>query len=171
MVKEEVKVDQNDARRCFNAIENLKLPNQFHYTGLAGAAAVAAGVRDSNDSGDVDDLGVRTSDLISYFQNKTKELDGRLSKYQGQLSEIEAHLTTVEASAVEQIEKLVLRRGGGNDGKEGLRELVAALRGFEEAVLRVASRVGEVRENVVEVTLGGVEAVQNGSKSLGRFGR
>lgn len=164
-VKEEVKADQNDARRCFNAIENLKLPSQFHYTGLAGAAAVAAGVRGVDESGDAEDLGARTSDLISYFQNKTNELDERLSKYQGQLSEIEAHLTTVEASAVEQIEKLVLRRGRGDDGKEGLRELVAALRGFEEAVLRVASRVGEVRENVVEVTLGG------GGKNLGRFGR
>ena len=38
-------------------------------------------------------------------------------------------------------------------------------------VLRVASRVGEVRENVVEVTLDGMGAMQNGGRSSGRFGR
>jgi hypothetical protein len=60
---------------------------------------------------------------------------------------------------------------GGDDGKEGLRELVATLRRFEDAVLRVASRVGEVRENAVEVTLDGIGAMQNGGRSSGRFGR
>ena len=154
--------------RCLAAVAVLGI------CGLAANHAIACVREDElfHDSGDADDLGgVRTSDLISYFQNKTKELDARLSKYQGQMSEIEAHLTTVETNAIEQIEKLVLRRGGTDDGKEGLRELVAALRGFEEAVLRVASRVGEVRENVVEVTLSGMGTIQNGGNSLGRFGR
>lgn len=156
-VKDDLATDQSDATRCFNAIENLKLPSQYHYTGLAAASMRAGG------GGDEEGMG-STSDLIPYFEAKTKEVDGRLQKYAANLAEVEEHMSTVEASAVEQFEKLVYRRGKpGEWSNDEIKELVGTLVDFENAILRVAGKVGEAREGIVELTLGGDAGAQNGN--------
>lgn len=152
-VKDDLTTDQSDATRCFNALENLKLPSQYHYTGLA-AASMRAGA-------DEEGLG-STSDLIPYFESKTKEVDGRLQKYAANLAEVEGHMSTVEASAVEQFEKLVYRRGKPDAwSNDEVKELVGTLVDFENAILRVAGKVGETREEIVELTLGGDVGAEN----------
>jgi nucleoporin p58/p45 len=156
--KEVINADAHDALRVFRAVENLKLPAQFHYSSIGGGGGF-------NVSGGGEEEG--STDLLPYFQKKEAGLERELAEYQRVVVEVESHLRTVEGSAIEGIQKVVRRRhmmnGNGNGGngqvdvrKEGLRELAGTMRGFEEAVLRVAGRVGEAREGVVELGMGGL---------------
>ncbi|TLD38216.1 hypothetical protein E2P81_ATG03891 [Venturia nashicola] len=155
--KEVINTDALDALKVFRAIENLKLPAQFHYSSIGGGF--------SNGSGSGEEEG--STDLLGYFNNTAKKLEKEVNDYQRVVLEVESHLRTVEGSAIEGIQKVVRRRQilAGSNGqigtnvqldtrKEGLRELAGTMRGFEEAVLRVAGRVGEAREGVVELGLG-----------------
>lgn len=170
----------SDARITFGAIENLRLPSQFHYmpgqldsSSMAkqravGGALAAAGIRLE----DSDEQTGSTRDLLAYFRQKVEDLSARLEVYSRQVREVEEHISTVEVSAVEQIQRAMIRRqqasrmgitdGSSGDAngeasaavlefkKERLRELAGALKGLEDAILRVAGRVGETREGVVE---------------------
>jgi len=156
--KEDLAGDQDDARRCFNALENLKLPAQFHYTGLAAAAAAGLAAAGGSGADDPDATPAGSaSDLAPYFQAKAKELRARLGRATAQLADIEDHMGIVEARAVEQFEKLLYRRARPGDwNNDEVRALVGTLRDFEDAILRSASRVGQVRDDVVGLTLGDV---------------
>lgn len=167
-LKELIKHDVDDARLSFRAIENLKLPTQFHYaaggmggpTGAGGAAGAGAAAFDGNAATD----DTAPVDLVSYFDRKSDALAKTLTTYQRQITEIEAHLRTVEAGAMQRLEHLVARRnqviaagngeGGDADGGRGRRELIDTLNAIESAILGVAGRVGEAREKVIEATLG-----------------
>ncbi|QDS73538.1 hypothetical protein FKW77_009655 [Venturia effusa] len=157
--KEVINADALDALKVFRAVENLKLPAQFHYSSIGG------GFNGGSGSGAIDEDG--STDLLPYFGNTANRLEKEIFEYQRVVVEVESHLRTVEGSAVEGIHKVVKRRqmmgashgqngvnGHTNARKEGLRELAGTMRGFEEAVLRVAGRVGEARENVVELSMG-----------------
>lgn len=152
--KEVINADAMDALKVFRAVENLKLPAQFHYSSIGGGF-------NSGSGGDEEG----STDLLPYFNNTSSKLAKDLDGYQRVVVEVESHLRTVEGSAVEGIQKVVRRRqmmdGNSASGngqvdarKEGLRELAGTMRGFEEAVLRVAGRVGEAREGVVELGMG-----------------
>lgn len=167
-LKELVKHDADDALLSFRAIENLKLPAQFHYTtggmgGTTGAGAAAgAGAVTFDGSASADENA--PVDLVAYFSGKSDALAKTLTTYQRQITEIEAHLRTVEAGAMQRLEHLMARRnqigamgngdGGGSESGRGRRELVDTLNAIESAILGVAGRVGEAREKVLEVTLG-----------------
>lgn len=152
--KEVINADALDALKVFRAIENLKLPAQFHYSSIGG------GFNSGSGAGEEDG----TTDLLPYFNNTANKLEKEVNEYQRVVVEVESHLRTVEGSAVEGIQKVIRRRQmmGASDGtngqvdarKEGLRELAGTMRGFEEAILRVAGRVGEAREGVVELGMG-----------------
>jgi nucleoporin p58/p45 len=150
-----VRSDADDAVRVFGAVENLKLPSMFHYGGSAAPNLQTTTSGDTNAS---------STDLLSYFTTQSSALDARLQLYTQHLLEVESHLRTVEITAVDGIEKLIRRRSvadanggeGSFDGGEGIRDLVTAMRGFEDAVLRVAGRVGGVREGVVDLSVGGL---------------
>jgi nucleoporin p58/p45 len=156
-VHKSVDADIEDARRLFTAIENQKLPMQFQYS-TAWPAQAGGPATDGADGA------FAATDLLPYFEARAGELAERLERYQRQLVEIEAHLRTVEGSATEQMQRLLRRNGTGEEGGGGrqrVAELVDAMRLFEEAVLRVAARVGEARQGVIECTLDG-SALGNG---------
>lgn len=188
----------SDARITFGAIENLRLPSQFHYmpgqldsSSMAkqravGGALAAAGIRLE----DSDEQTGSTRDLLAYFRQKVEDLSARLEVYSRQVREVEEHISTVEVSAVEQIQRAMIRRqqasrmgitdGASGDAsgeasaavlefkKERLRELAGALKGLEDAILRVAGRVGETREGVVECQF--PERASASQSNLGGFG-
>jgi nucleoporin p58/p45 len=161
--------DIADARRAFAAVENLKLPAQFRYSAYAAPDASGAG----GDDGTSD---FAASSLLPYFEAKTKDSEHQLARVTSLISEIEAHVRTVEGNATEQTHRLLRRQaaaagrangvgvnGSGDDlSKERVLELAAAMQMFEDAVLRVASKVGEVREGVIECTVGGASKGVNG---------
>lgn len=155
-VQAAVQTDIEDARRVFTAIENQKLPLQYQYSTAWPAQSAGPAADGADGSG-----AFSATDLLPYFEARSDELAAKLQRYQRQLVEIEAHLRTVEGSATEQMQRLLRRNGsgegegGGGTGRERVADLVDAMRTFEEAVLRVAARVGEARQGVIECTLDG----------------
>lgn len=169
-VRELVQQDAEDAKLSFRAIENLKLPPQFHYQNgwrQSMSAAHAA-----------DDDAPTPPDLVGYFSNRSDALDAQLRRCTEQVAEIEAHLQTIEASTMAETEALMMRRGGagqsGDSGVQGkVRELARTMKLFEEAIMKVATRVGGTREEVVELVVGnglGGANGGNGNGSGGGFG-
>jgi len=142
-----VQKDADNARLSFRAIENLKLPQQFHYSGMWHGSNGAVSSQDS--SGE-------SMDLVSYFSNCAAEMTKTLDTYQGQIGEIEAHLRTVEANTISQSQQLMFRRGGdggARSAEDQIRELAAVLREFEGGIINIAVKVGSVREDVQEILL------------------
>ncbi|KAH7062029.1 hypothetical protein BKA63DRAFT_527321 [Paraphoma chrysanthemicola] len=152
-LKEIVKKDAADATLSFRAIENQRLPAQYHYRNSANLTASstktpAAGALDDDDP-------TKPVDLMSYFDRRTGDLSRTLDVYQHQIREIEAHLRTMEAGTVEKAQQLTGSRSAPRDQR---RELVEALKAIEGAILDSAKKVGQVRDEVTKQTLGNVGA-------------
>ena len=138
--------DADDAKLSFGAIENLKLPSQFHYQ---PGSTVPDG-----------DNGVWAADMLAYFQTKVDALQTRVKGYTRDVDELEEHMATVEISAAEEIHRQARRRGNAGASaesakREQMADLVGALRGVEDAIFRVAGRVGETREGILELQFPG----------------
>ena len=175
-LKELLDEDVEDARRVFRVVENLKLPQQFHYPGLSwghtsvAAAAGRTGVADGDDES-------ASTDLVSYISSQADTFAKTLDDYRRNISEIEQHLRIVEATGMSQAELLMVKKVA-TDGKEGrsrgreedLRSLAAVLGDFERGILGLASKVGAAREAVVELTVGVGGGQANGRLGNGRIG-
>ena len=161
-VKDAVQSDIGDARRSFAAIETLKLPAQFQYS-------IGYTAPHDKSSNDTESNAFASTDLTPYFEEQIKDLEKMLRGFGQQLGEIEAHLRTVDSSATEQAHKLLRRQAGEDPSKERVQELGQAMRIFEDAVFRVASKVGEAREGVIECTMG--KSTVNGTGRSPQKGR
>lgn len=148
-----VKKDADDATLSFRAIENQRLPAQFHYRNNGNLTASSA--KTPATSALDDDDPTKPVDLMSYFDRRTDELGRTLDVYQRQIREIEAHLRTMEAGTVEKAQQLTGSRSAPRDQR---RELVEALKAIEGAILDSAKKVGQVRDDVTKQTLGNVGA-------------
>lgn len=148
-----VKKDAEDATLSFRAIENQRLPAQFHYRNTANLTASSAKTPAAT-ALDEDDP-TKPVDLMSYFNRRTDGLARTLDVYQRQIREIEAHLRTMEAGTVEKAQQLTGSRSAPRDQR---RELVEALKAIEGAILDSAKKVGQVRDEVTKQTLGNVGA-------------
>ncbi|KAJ4368179.1 Nucleoporin nup49/NSP49 (Nuclear pore protein nup49/NSP49) [Neocucurbitaria cava] len=148
-----VKKDADDATLSFRAIENQRLPAQFHYRNSANLTASSAKTP-ATTSLDEDDP-TKPVDLMGYFNRRTDDVGRTLDVYQRQIREIEAHLRTMEAGTVEKAQQLTGSRNGPRDQR---RELVEALKAIEGAILDSAKKVGQVRDEVTKQTLGNVGA-------------
>ncbi|KZF19321.1 hypothetical protein L228DRAFT_263665 [Xylona heveae TC161] len=181
-VRKLVKRDAADARLSFRAIDNLKLPQQYHYTGMWNSttgiassrtgAAPGAGAdgKKAEDAALEDDeiagTGPRSADLVSYFSAQADDMKRTLASYTSTVQEIESHLRGVEASTMQQMQQLLFTRGrdgGQRSAEDQIRELAAVLKEFEAGIFGVAGKVGSARENVQEAILGSSNAVGGGS--------
>ncbi|KAK3900997.1 hypothetical protein C8A05DRAFT_16752 [Staphylotrichum tortipilum] len=166
-LRELVRHDADHARLSFKAIDNLKLPTQYHQAGLwsnrtggpqvapssAAAGAGSAAAADAQSS----------ADLIGYFSRAADEMDATMRKFERNLGEIEVHLHGVQGNMLEQMQRVAAaqsRSTGGAAGAAGqgavgerVMELAAVLRDFEESILKVAGVVGGVKEGVTELQL------------------
>lgn len=152
-LKDLVKKDAADATLSFRAIENQRLPAQFHYRNSTNLTASSA--KAPNTAVLDDDDPAKPVDLMGYFGRRTDELGRTLDIYQHQIREIEAHLRTMEAGTVEKAQQLTGSRSAPRDQR---RELVEALKAIESAILDSAKKVGHVRDEVTKQTLGNVGA-------------
>ncbi|KAJ9142965.1 Nucleoporin NUP49 [Pleurostoma richardsiae] len=152
-LRELVKVDADHARLSFKAVDNLKLPAQYHTAGLwstrsqgaAGSGAAADAESESN------------SDLVSFFSRTADEMDEQMKKFQKNLAEIEMHLGGVQSNLMEQVQRLQASKSKGASAgttEDRIAELAGVLRDFEDGILKVAGQVGGVREGVTELQLG-----------------
>jgi nucleoporin p58/p45 len=150
-LKDIVKKDAADATLSFRAIENQRLPAQFHYRNNLTASSAKTPAASALD----DDDPTKPVDLMNYFNRRTDDLCRTLNVYQRQIREIEAHLRTMEAGTVEKAQQLTGSRSAPRDQR---RELVEALKAIEGAILDSAKKVGQVRDEVTKQTLGNVGA-------------
>ena len=153
-IKSIVRKDATDARLSFRAIQNLRMPQQFHHTGLWGVGPVSQGVapalQDQGEEGG-------STDLVGYFTRQTEEMEKSLETYKKNIAEVETYLQGVEASTIQQLQRVQFTRGrdgGQRSADDQIRELAAVLREFENGILGVAGKVGGVREQVQEVIIG-----------------
>ncbi|KAI9772359.1 MAG: hypothetical protein M1839_002495 [Geoglossum umbratile] len=165
-VRKTVKKDANDARLSFRALDNLKLPPQYHYQGLWSSPAPSAPPRTTTGATATDDEG--STDLVAYFSQQADFMAETLGKYKRNLQEIEEGLRGVEAKTVQMTQKLMLTKG--EDGRERneaevVGELSQVLRTFESGILNVAGSVWMAREGVQELTVGGKAGGRDGRRA------
>lgn len=144
-----VKTDAENAKLSFRAVDNLKLPPQYHTSGIWSAKSANTDARSQGSSEE------GTQDLVGFFSAAADELAATLSRYQNNITEIEQHLRGVEANSAQQINALIARRNGGYGAQENpAQELAGALSEFEQSILGVAVEVGAAREGVQSLQLG-----------------
>ena len=117
-LRETVKQDAEHAQLSFKALDNQKLPAQFHTSGLwstAGGGAVQKGGRgrdggvggdDRGDGRNGDGDGSGRTDLINYFSRTGDEIGQQLRKLESNLGEIEVHMYSVQAGLLEQLQRI-----------------------------------------------------------------
>ncbi|KAK4142540.1 uncharacterized protein C8A04DRAFT_38194 [Dichotomopilus funicola] len=165
-----VKEDADHARLSFKAIDNLKLPTQYHQAGLwststrgvsssggvrPGATGGASGSGAGGPSGTAAADAQSNTDLISFFTQTADEMGEMMKTFERNLGEIEVHLHGVQGSMLEQMQRAAAQSRTVNQGGAEARvaELAAVLRDFEESILKVAGVVGGVKEGVTELQL------------------
>lgn len=145
-LKNLVDVDAEQARLSFAVVDNLTLPMQYHSSGLNRHPGISGA---NNADGQTD------QDLVNYFSKTAGEMDEQIKKFQKNVKEIEVHLGGVQASIMEQAQRIQANRNGTSGGAEDkIVELAAVLREFEGSILHVAGTVGGAREGVTELQLG-----------------
>ncbi len=162
------KTDAANAKLSMKAVQGLKMPVQFHHSGLWNPSAVSQALGPSFPNEDVD--GSASTDLVSYFSKQAEYMSKTLADYKNRITEVETYLKGIEASSVQQMQQMMFiknRDGGARSAEDQVRELAAVLREFESGILGVASKVGGAREKVLEVML---EDYGNPNGSTRRFG-
>ncbi|KAF2492094.1 hypothetical protein BU16DRAFT_103495 [Lophium mytilinum] len=155
-VKQIQKKDEQDVQLLHRAIQNMTLPQHYHYASMRGLNAANTSSSAAAATGDDDDQYGKPVDLVAYFSQRGEALDATLTQYNKQIREIEAHLRTVESGAVQRERELMAQAQGGSTRGNEKQELFDALKAIEGAIFQVASKVGTAREMVVKETLGAV---------------
>jgi len=171
-LRDTVRADADNAKLSFKAVDNLRLPTQYHQAGLwstraaggAGHHQGGAGVPGSGSAADAD--AESNSDLITYFSKTADEMDEMMRRFEGNLGEIEVHLHGVQGNMLEQLQRVSAQQarnnatnGAGPNGQQQngvddrVVELAMVLRDFEESILKVAGVVGGVKEGITELQL------------------
>ena len=161
-LRELVKVDADNARLSFKAVDNLKLPTAYHQAGLWSTRGQQGGA--GGGAGDAD--GESNSVLVDFFSRTADEMGDTMKKFEGNLTEIELHLHAVQGNVLEQLQRVAAtpKDGVQNRADEKVVELAAVLRDFEESILQVAGVVGGAREGMTSLQLG--ELLGNGSNGV-----
>ncbi|KAI1485254.1 hypothetical protein F5X96DRAFT_660830 [Biscogniauxia mediterranea] len=141
-----VNQDADHARLCFRAIDNLKLPQQYHTSGFWSPRQQAAGTANTETDG---------QDLVGFFSKTADDMADQMKKYEGNLTDIETHMHAVNDSLGDQLQRIMaIRNGTISATDEKIQELVAVLRDFEQGILKVAGDVGSAREGMTRLQLG-----------------
>lgn len=165
IVQKLIKVDAEHAKLSFKAIDNLKLPPQYHTSGVWATNPTANDNR-AQENGDSD-----AQNIVSFFTSTADELAATLETYNKHIIEIEQHLRSVEANSAQQINALVAKRNGTSTGQEDPKDqLFGVLGDFEHGILGVAGKIGGSREAVQSLQLGRFNGAQNGRANGNRNG-
>jgi len=163
LVKKYIDTDVQNAKLSFKAIDNLKLPPQYHNPGIWSAKASSSNQTNNGES--------NAQDILAFFSNTADELGSTLSNYQKHIVEIEQHLRGVEGNSASQLNMLIAKKNGSFSGTEDpYEQLTGALRDFEESLLGVAGNVGSAREGMQSLQLGRFPSATNSAKNGQRSG-
>lgn len=149
-----VKVDVADAKLSFQTIQNLKITQPFHQSGMWNATGMSqSGVASIPE--DVEPGASRN--IVEYFSKQADEMTTTLDAYKRNIGQVEAYLKDVESNTMQHMQHFMSnggRDGGEKSAEEQVRQLAAVLRDFEHGITGVATRVGGTREKIQEVMLG-----------------
>ncbi|KAI1646618.1 uncharacterized protein F4817DRAFT_339785 [Daldinia loculata] len=138
--------DVDHARLSFRAIDNLKLPEQYHTAGIWSPRQQSAGTANTEADG---------QDLVSFFSKAADDMEDQVKRYDQNMTEIEMHMHGVSDNLVEQLQKMMANKNGASSGpNEKAQELSAVLRELQQGILKVASDVASVREDMTQLQLG-----------------
>ncbi|KAI1205774.1 uncharacterized protein F4807DRAFT_441301 [Annulohypoxylon truncatum] len=138
--------DVDHARLSFRAIDNLKLPEQYHTAGIWSPRQQPAGTANTEADG---------QDLVGFFSRAADEMEDQVRRYEKNMTEIEMHMHGVSDSLVEQLQKMMANKNGASTGpNEKAQELSAVLRELQQGILKVASDVAGAREGMTQLQLG-----------------
>ncbi|KAI1266971.1 hypothetical protein F5Y18DRAFT_416211 [Xylariaceae sp. FL1019] len=141
-----VNQDADNARLSFRAIDNMKLPQQYHTSGFWSARQPSSSNANTETDG---------QDLVGFFSKTADEMGEQMRKYENNLTEIELHTHGVADNLNEQLARLMAtKHNGTSSSDEKIQELVAVLRDFEQGIFRVAGDVGSAREGMTRLQLG-----------------
>lgn len=158
-VRSLVKQDADNARLSFRAIDNLKLPQQYHTSGLWSSRQQSSGTAHTEVDG---------QEIVGFFSKTADEMDEQLKRYERNLTEIELHMHGVQGGVIEHLQRMMATKNGGpSPSDEKLAELGAVLRDFEQSILEVAKQVGGAREGMTHLQLG--EFMNNGGERSGVY--
>ena len=153
--KKLVRKDAADARLSFRAIQNLRMPQQFHH---ASPWNMPIASRNVGSEGSFEDGETSSgANLVSYFSQQANAMSKNLQVYQKNLAEVEEYLKGVEVSTMQEMANMQFtkgRDGSERSAEDQYRELAAVFREFDHGILTVAGKVLAVRENLQETILG-----------------
>lgn len=138
-IQRQVEVDKGNAKLSFDAIENLRLPQQYHQ-GMWNATKQA--------SPSTTKPGEPAGDIVNLFNQTTEEMSQTYRNNMDKIQEIEQHLRSLEIS---------MMRAGANVGRnqgDDVQLVGEALKDFGSGLIQVASQVGTARENVHKLQRG-----------------
>ena len=168
--KKLVRKDTTNARLSFRVVDNLKLPQQYHHSGLWNVPSISqsAGTRLPGEEGEEGE----GEDLVSYFSTQADAMSQTLATYKKNVADIETHLTSLEQGTMQQMQQLMFTRGrdgGVRTAEDQVRELAGVLREFENGILGVAGKVGGAREKAQELILGDARPGSSRSRRFGAY--
>ncbi|XXG95142.1 hypothetical protein Hte_001402 [Hypoxylon texense] len=138
--------DVDHARLSFRAIDNLKLPEQYHTAGIWSPRQQPAGTANTEADG---------QDLVGFFSRAADDMEEQVKRYERNMTEIEMHMHGVSDGLVEQLQKMMANKNGATSGpNEKAQELAIVLRELQQGILKVASDVAGAREGVTQLQLG-----------------
>ncbi|KAI0173241.1 hypothetical protein GGR52DRAFT_542377 [Hypoxylon sp. FL1284] len=138
--------DVDHARLSFRAIDNLKLPEQYHTAGIWSPRQQPAGTANTEADG---------QDLVGFFSKSADDMEDQVKRYEGNMTEIEMHMHGVSDGLVEQLQKMMANKNGAAAGpNEKAQELAMVLRELQQGILKVASDVAGAREGMTQLQLG-----------------
>ncbi len=150
-----VKGDVADAKLVFKTVQSLKMPPQFHQSGMWNTTGLS---QSGESSFPEDDAEVGASrNIVEYFSKQADEMAKTLNAYKHNISQVEAYLKGVESNTMKQMQQTMFSRGqdgGDKSAEEQVRQLAAVLRDFELGITGVATRVGDTRDKIQESMLG-----------------
>ena len=174
-----VKQDAREARLAFRTLDTLLLPLQYQMNpgdrwmmanqqaqslskhSLRSALGARHNMLALPEDAEADSNAAapgEPANLVEYFSQKADEMNSVVEQYRKNLKEVEEHLHGVEYSLHQQINELASAKS--KDGASGYKptsrisELAGTLGDVETAILGVAGRLGSVKEEVQEMTLG-----------------
>lgn len=150
-----VKVDVADAKLIFRTIQNMKMPQRYHQSGMWNTTGILQGGGSSLPEEDAE-MGA-SQNIVEYFSKQVDEMTKTMDAYRRDIDQVEAYLKGVESNMMQQTQQMMFTRGqdgGEKSAEEQVRQLAAVLRDFEQGITGVATRVGGTRDKIQEFMLG-----------------
>ncbi|KAK8052385.1 hypothetical protein PG993_003770 [Apiospora rasikravindrae] len=158
-VRNTVQHDTESAKLSFRAVDNLKLPQQYHTGGLWSGRQQSSGTANTESDG---------QDLVNFFSKTADEMQSQLNGYERNLTEIEMHMHGVQDNVMARLQRMMASKNGGATAMdEEIANLGAVLREFEMGILRSAGVIGNAREGMTRLQLG--EFMTDGGQQNGMY--